>query len=176
MNEHHPFHPGEFVAQLQFNEGWDDIQAQRLGRIIRTSLDDAMVAFIEAQPFFFLATADSRGHCDCSFKGTETGPDGAPLPAVVVDDPSHLLFPDFAGNRMFNSLGNLLENPHAGLLFIDFARSRRLRVNGAARIVDSAAQWRTHWPGAPRAIVLTVNQAYWNCSKRIPSHVGQETK
>ncbi|MCL5059351.1 MAG: pyridoxamine 5'-phosphate oxidase family protein [Candidatus Thermoplasmatota archaeon] len=60
-----------------------------------------------------IATADAAGYCDCSYRGRET--------AGVAVDPTVLVFPDYPGNGLFNSLGNVLVNPHIGLLFIDFA-------------------------------------------------------
>src|ERR1700760_4824560 len=73
------------------------------------SADDK--AFIEALPYFFLATADDDGRPDCSFKGGQPG-------FVRVTGPSELAFPDYDGNGMFKSLGNVLVNPEIGLLFL----------------------------------------------------------
>jgi uncharacterized protein len=84
-------------------------------------------AFIEARMFFFLATADSEGRPDCSHKG------GAPGFVRVVA-PDELAFPDYDGNGMFKSLGNITVNAHVGLLFVDFEAPRRLRVNGSATV------------------------------------------
>lgn len=164
----HPFHPGELAAQARFNPGWDDGKAARLGRIIGHAIDDERALFIEGLSFFFLATADADGRCDCSFKGTEPGADGRPLPAAWVAGPQRLLFPDYAGNRVFNSLGNILVNPHVGMIFIDFAAQARLRVNGAAAIVEGDGDWHGRWPGAMRAVEVSVEEVYWNCSRRIP--------
>src|SRR5215510_13199711 len=83
-------------------------------------------AFIESVIYFFLATADAEGRPDCSFKG-------GPVGFVRVIGPSELAFPDYDGNGMFKSLGNLTVNPRIGLLFIDIhEKPRRLRVNGTA--------------------------------------------
>jgi predicted pyridoxine 5'-phosphate oxidase superfamily flavin-nucleotide-binding protein len=163
-----PFHAGELSAQRRFNPDWSDEKSQRLGRIIGNALDERMTRFIERLAFFFLATSDADGHCDCSFKGTEAAADGRPLPAVWVAAPRRLLFPDYAGNRMFNSLGNILSNPQLGMIFIVFASQSRLRVNGSARILEADGELKARWPGAARAVEVTVEQVYWNCSKRIP--------
>jgi uncharacterized protein len=162
------FHPGELTAQRRFNQAWDEERSQRLSRIIGNALDERMARFAESLDFFFLATADAEGHCDCSFKGTEPASDGSTPPALWVAGPQRLLFPDYAGNRMFNSLGNILNNPHLGLLFIDFASQSRLRVNGSARILEQGDEWQALWPQAGRAVEVAVEQVYWNCSKRIP--------
>lgn len=168
MSDRHPFHPGELAAQTRFNEAWSEDRAARLGRLVGTALNEEQALFIEGLAFFFLATADRHGHCDCSFKGTEPATDGRPLPVAWVAAPRRLLFPDYAGNRMYNSLGNILDNPHAGLIFIDFAARARLRVNGAARLLEQGDDWRVRWPAATRAVEVTVEQVYGNCSRRIP--------
>ncbi len=163
------FHPGEKEAQHRFNEGWSE-EAARLGRLIGNVLDDKQARFIEGRSFFFLATSDADGNCDCSFKGTEPDRGGVLLPVAWVAGPQQVLFPDYAGNGMYNSLGNLLVNPHAGLIFIDFALQARLRVNGTARVLDDG-EWRKRWPQAERAVEVIIEQVYWNCSKRIPKQL-----
>ena len=78
---------------------------------------------------FFLATADEHGMPQCSYKGGEPG-------FVRVVDEHTLAFPSYDGNGTYLSLGNLLRNPQVGILFIDFTRPKRLRVNGIASIDD----------------------------------------
>jgi len=165
----HPFHDGELAAQMRFNEPWSEERSVRLGHLIGKALDDEKALFIERLPFFFLATADAEGNCDCSFRGTERTSAGERLPVVWVAEPMRVLFPDYSGNGMFNSLGNIIQNGHVGLLFLDFASQTRLRVNGSARILDGSGQWQCRWPAATRAVEVDVHQVYWNCSKRIPT-------
>ena len=89
-------------------------------------LDDASVGIIERSPFVLIATAGDDGSLDVS-------PRGGPPGFVRVTGPSELAFPDYDGNGMFKSLGNLAVNPEVGLLFIDMhGQPRRLRVNGTA--------------------------------------------
>jgi len=160
-------HAGEVEAQRRFHGGptWDEAQ---LAAMLRDRLPLAWARFLENQPFFFLATADARGACDCSFRGRETRASGEPCPVLRVLDERTLVFPDFSGNRLYNSLGNILVNPHVGLLFVDFQQRMRLRVNGRARIVEDAAAYADTWPTALRCVVVTVAQAYANCKARIP--------
>src|SRR4029450_14141751 len=80
------------------------------------SADDR--AFIEAVDMLFLATADAEGRPQCSYKG------GAPG-FVHVIDPMTLCFPSYDGNGMYLSTGNILENPHVQLLFVDFENPNR---------------------------------------------------
>ena len=91
----------------------------------RAAFTESDKAFIESVIFFFLATADNEGRPDCSFKGGAAG-------FVRVTSPSELAFPDFDGNGMFKSLGNLLVNPNVGLLFIDFEKPRRLAYSASS--------------------------------------------
>jgi predicted pyridoxine 5'-phosphate oxidase superfamily flavin-nucleotide-binding protein len=100
-------------------------------KLTRTAFSDDDKTFIESVPYFFLATADAQGRPDCSFKGGMPG-------FVRVTGLSEIAFPDYDGNGMFKSLGNLLVNPNVGLLFIAMHdKPKRLRVNGEARISDA---------------------------------------
>jgi predicted pyridoxine 5'-phosphate oxidase superfamily flavin-nucleotide-binding protein len=102
--------------------------ADRLVDVVaHAAFTDKDRAFIESRPLFFLATADRDGRPDCSYKGGRPG-------FVRVVDAHTLAFPSYDGNGMFKSLGNVLVNPHVGLLFIDFESPRRLRVNGRASV------------------------------------------
>jgi uncharacterized protein len=104
--------------------------ADRLEQVLfHTRLAEEEKATIEGSAMFFLATADRYGRPDCSYKG------GLPGFVRVVDEIT-LAFPDYNGNGMFRSLGNILVNPSVGLLFIDFEHPTRLRVNGTATMRD----------------------------------------
>lgn len=83
--------------------------------------------FIERMNMFFLATVDGRGHVNCSYKGGEPG-------FVRVVDEHTLAFPNYDGNGMYLSMGNISETRQVGLLFIDFENQRRMRLNGEATL------------------------------------------
>jgi predicted pyridoxine 5'-phosphate oxidase superfamily flavin-nucleotide-binding protein len=119
------YHEGSRQLQDQFETRK---LADRLVEVLaRDEFTDDDRAFIESRPLFFIATADAEGHPDCSHKGG--------LPGFVrVVDRQTIAFPSYDGNGMFKSLGNLLVNPHVGLLFIDFESPKRLRVNGEASV------------------------------------------
>ena len=94
-------------------------------------LNPQMRTFIARQEMFFLATADGHGECDVSFRAGEAG-------FVHVLSEKILVYPEYRGNGVLASLGNIAENPHAGLLFVDFLRDKvGLHVNGAARILSN---------------------------------------
>lgn len=106
--------------------------ADRLEEVILVrSFSEAHREMIETAPMFFLATADSKGRPDVSYKGGMPG-------FVRVTGPSELAFPDYNGNGMFKSLGSILENPDVGLLFIRWSdKPKRLRVQGKASIAEN---------------------------------------
>ncbi|WNC13169.1 pyridoxamine 5'-phosphate oxidase family protein [Brevibacillus brevis] len=132
---------------------------QTNGIRVGQKLTDLLRRYVEAMEFFFIATADREGNCDCSFRGGS--------PAVKVLDETTLLFPDYPGNGAFQSLGNLIENPNIGMLFIDFEHQQRLRINGRAEVKDDPELCR-HFPGSIQVVQVTVEEVYRNCSARIP--------
>ncbi len=132
---------------------------QTKGIHIGNKLSDLLRRYVESLDFFFIASADKQGNCDCSFRGGS--------PAVKVIDETTLLFPDYPGNGAFQSLGNILENPHIGMLFIDFSQQQRLRINGIAEILDDSDLCDI-FPGSIQVVKVTVEQVYRNCSARIP--------
>ncbi len=147
-------------------------------------LNPAMHDFIGRQEMVFIATADSQGKCDTSFRA---GPPGF----IHVLDEKTLVYPEYRGNGVMASLGNITENPHIGLLFIDFFRDKvGLHVNGQAQLVaneellqrqslpdtvqvDMAAEGGRR---PERWVLVTVEEAYIHCSKHIPllQKLGQE--
>ena len=132
--------------------------ADRLESVtVRTAFTDEDRAFIERSPMFFIATADADGHPDCSYKG------GMPGFVRVVDDRT-LALPDYDGNGMYRTWGNVLVNPHVGLLFIDFERTKRLRLNGTAT-VRADDPLRGDYPGAAFVIRIAATRIFPNCPR-----------
>jgi predicted pyridoxine 5'-phosphate oxidase superfamily flavin-nucleotide-binding protein len=120
---------------------------------------------------FFLSTADQHGECDSTFRA---GPAGF----LQVLDEKTLAYPEYRGNGVMASLGNIRENPHVGILMIDFFRDRiGLHVNGRARMVSDDVMRGIH-PGLPvdpvpgrrpqAWVEVGVDEAYIHCSKHIP--------
>ena len=128
-------------------------------RIVRDRFNDEDRAFIESRPLFFLATADAQGRPDCSYKGGVPG-------FVRVIDARTLAFPSYDGNGMFKSAGNVLANPHVGLLFIDFESPKRLRVNGHAGI-DLADPLLGEFAGAQLIVRVRADAIFPNCPRYI---------
>ena len=154
-----PFHSGELQAQSRWSTSdlWTTTRQQQL---LWKAIPPEIQPRIESAPFFFLATSDNEGHCDCSFKG------GGPGLIRLIDD-THFAFPDFSGNGVFMSLGNILVNPNVGCLFIDFSDGARLRINGRAEIVEGDMA-RKLFTDADRVILVTIEPVVPNCSAHIP--------
>ena len=153
------FHDGNRELQDRFGSRALADRLEEKVRRARFTADDA--AFVAAQGFFFLATADAEGRPDCSFKG------GAPGFAQVVA-PDLLVWPDYDGNGMFKSLGNLRVNPHAGLLFIAMEETpQRLRVNGTVSLSFDDPLLEA-MPGAQLLVRLTPTDIFPNCPRYIP--------
>src|SRR6516225_9562676 len=128
----------------------------------RTEFSDNEKKFIENASYFFLATADAEGRPDCSYKGGMPG-------FVRVSGPSELAFPDYDGNGMFKSLGNILVNPSIGILFIAMhGKPQRLRVNGEATISDRDPLL-AQTVGAQLIVRVTARAIFPNCPRYIPS-------
>ena len=128
-------------------------------RLVRDRLSDENRAFIEGLDMFFLATADAAGRPNCSYKGGDPG-------FVRVLDPTTVVFPNYDGNGMYLSTGNTLDNPHVGLLFIDFANRKRLRVNGSAALA-AADSVDPPYAEAQFLVRVSVREVFPNCPRYI---------
>jgi predicted pyridoxine 5'-phosphate oxidase superfamily flavin-nucleotide-binding protein len=128
-------------------------------RLVGDVIDDDDREFIERLDMFFLATADENGHPQCSYKGGEQG-------FVRVLDEHTLAFPNFDGNGMYLSMGNALRNPHVGLLFVDFERQKRLRLNGIASI-DEHDPLLPDYPEAQFIVRVRATEVFPNCPRYI---------
>jgi uncharacterized protein len=154
---------GERLLQVAYGSG------ERARRFYETQLldhlNDTMREFIARQEMMFLATADGDGHCDATFRA---GPPGF----VAVLDERQVAWPEYRGNGVLASLGNIATNAHAGLLFVDFEDSIGLHLNGRATIVENEAMPLPRDPlagrRAERWVRVEVDEAYIHCRKHIP--------
>lgn len=149
--------------QLQDRLGTRDRADAFHARQTLDHLNDTMQRFIARQEMMFLATADASGDCDNTFRA---GPPGF----VRVLDSEHLSWPEYRGNGVMASLGNITENAHVGLLFVDFQDVIGLHVNGTAEIVEDPEEHPDTPPGrrARLWVVARVQEAYIHCAKHIP--------
>ena len=128
-------------------------------RIVRGTIDENDRAFVEGADMFFIATADAEGRPQCSYKG------GDPGFVTMVDDRT-LAFPNYDGNGMFLSMGNVEATHRVGLLFIDFERQQRMRVDGNAEMqLDDPLLAR--YTAAQLIVRVHAERIYPNCPRYI---------
>ena len=126
-------------------------------------LDRHCRRFIGLSPFVVLATAGADGRIDCS-------PRGDPPGFVEVLDDRTVLLPDRPGNNRVDSLGNVLENPHVGLLFMIPGVDETLRLNGRATLTTDAARLEplSVRGRAPRSgLLIEVEEVFLHCTKAL---------
>jgi truncated hemoglobin YjbI/predicted pyridoxine 5'-phosphate oxidase superfamily flavin-nucleotide-binding protein len=144
-----------------------------------------MQEFIAKQEFMFVSTADRHGDCDCTSKLGTPG-------FIRVLSEKYIIYPERRGNGVFANLGNIIENPHIGLLMIDFFQDTiGLHINGKARIVEheELLEYKENLPQSildeislegpkqpERWIMVEVEEAYVQCSKHIPLLLKKEDK
>jgi PPOX class probable FMN-dependent enzyme len=135
---------------------------------VKDTLSEDVQTFIQNAPFVVLATSNKDGECDASPKGGTPG-------FVKVLDEKHLLLPDVAGNRLFQSYENIDTNPQVGLLFMIPGSDRTARVNGHARVVtaEELEQYKitlsVHWTDDNtkqlQGLLIEVKEAYSHCPR-----------
>jgi predicted pyridoxine 5'-phosphate oxidase superfamily flavin-nucleotide-binding protein len=151
------YHDGSRQLQDQFD-------TRRLADRLVERLDHDVIspheaAFIARMNMFFLATADAGGQPQCSYKGGDPG-------FLRVVDEHTLAFPNYDGNGMYLSIGNLLVNPQVSLLLVDFENPSRLRIEGVASI-DEHDELLSHYPGAQFVVRVEVRRVFPNCPRYI---------
>ncbi|MFD9702604.1 pyridoxamine 5'-phosphate oxidase family protein [Lentzea sp. NPDC059081] len=130
-------------------------------------LNAAMVEFVERMEMAFISTADADGSCDSSLRCGSAG-------FLRVVDSRTVVYPEYRGNGVMASLGNIMENPHVGMLLVDFADDLiGLHVNGRARIapLEEFSEFASDDPRVERWVVVSVEEAYVHCRKHIPRMV-----
>lgn len=163
--------------ELQKKYGTNERALKFYDRQVLDYLSPVMSEFISKQETLFVATSDTHGECDCSPRFG--------LPGFVrVLNEKYLIYPEYRGNGVMASQGNILENPHIGMVFVDFYETTvGLHVNGKAKILehDKLLEYGDELPSnvikeinlegnkrPERWIMVEVDEAYIHCSKHIP--------
>lgn len=154
---------GDTHRQLQDEHGTRPL-ADRLEEHAHDVFEPSERDFVESLAMFFLSTVDGAGQPTVSYKG------GAPG-FVRVTGPGELAFPDYDGNGMFLSLGNITETARVGMLFIDFENPRRLRVHGIAKRIKDA-DFLDLYPGADCVVRVAASHIFINCGRYIHRRAG----
>jgi uncharacterized protein len=170
--------PGSLAEHiLQERLGTRERAGQFYTKQFSDRLTPRMVEFLGRMEMAFIATSDAVGECDCSFRA------GTPGFLRVLDERT-IAYPEFRGNGVMASLGNIVENPHIGIFVVDFTHDLiGLHVNGSAEIVTPAQmqeldrhlpEQATHRGRRPvQWVLVRVAEAYIHCSKHIPKLVPQ---
>jgi uncharacterized protein len=169
-----PGSSGEHQAQAKFGTGLRALAFYN--KQMLDYLNGPMRDFIAQREFVFISTADSLGECDCSFRA---GPRGF----VQSLDERTLIYPEYRGNGVLASVGNIMVNSHIGMLFVDFVQhSIGLHANGSAEILEIEEAARRFGrqiamqldPEVSRKpgfwVLVTISEAYIHCSKHIPRY------
>jgi predicted pyridoxine 5'-phosphate oxidase superfamily flavin-nucleotide-binding protein len=166
---------GEHILQQRY--GTAERARQFYDNQVSDRLTPQMIEFIGRMEMAFIATSDAAGDCDCSFRA------GTPGFLRVLDERT-IAYPEFRGNGVMASLGNILDNPHVGILMVDFTHDLiGLHVNGDAEIVtpayvqelDPDLQQPGTSPGTRpiQWVLVRVSEAFVHCSKHIPKLLPQ---
>jgi len=166
---------GERILQQRYGTG------DQAGRFYASQFSDRltpmMMRFIGRMEMAFIATSDAAGECDCSFRAGQAG-------FLRVLSERTIAYPEYRGNGVMASLGNILENPHIGIFMVDFTTDLiGLHVNGEAEILTPAQMQEidrcTPEQAVPAGrrpvqwVLVQVAEAYIHCSKHIPKLVPQ---
>lgn len=151
--------------EIQDRYGARDLADRTEEAIVHDTFTEQDIAFITERDFFFLSTVDPNGHPTVSYKG------GAP--GFVKVENNTLVFPCFDGNGMFLSMGNIADDAKVGLLFMDFERPRRLRVQGLANLDEGPS--RETVPGAQFLVRVKPLQIFVNCPRYVHKYQRVET-
>ena len=133
----------------------DNVEA----RVLVTEIPAEHKAFIESRDMFFLSTIDHQGRPTVSYKGGDTG-------FVRVLDRKTVAFPCYDGNGMFYSMGNLLGNQQVGMLFINFEKPHRLRLQGTASVDDNDPLL-AEYAEAQLVVRVNVTEVFRNCPRYV---------
>ena len=151
------YHEGERELQERFDS--TRLADKLRERVVHDTISESDREFIGRMDMFFLASVSGDGNVDCSYKGGEPG-------FVKVLDERTVAFPNYDGNGMFMSAGNILTNPKVGMLFVDWENQWRMRLNGTASI-DFADPLQADWPEAMFVVRVRAEEVFPNCPRYI---------
>ncbi len=149
----------EAQRKLQSEFETTDLADRIVEAVVTEELSDLQSEFILNRNMFYLSTIDESGYPSCSYKGGDLG-------FVRVIDPRTVVFPNYDGNGMFMSMGNIQAKEKVGLLFIDFETPQRLRLRGEARCHRKGPMLASY-PGANLVVEISVDHVWVNCPRYV---------
>jgi PPOX class probable FMN-dependent enzyme len=126
-----------------------------------SELDEHCRHFITQSPFLFMSTSDQTGQCDVTPRGDAPG-------FVLILNNKHLVIPERPGNRRMDSMYNIIENPHAGLIFVIPGLEETLRINGRACIIRDQSlleQMQVKGRNPVLGIGIEIEECFIHCAK-----------
>ena len=153
---------GDSQRQLQNAFGVSELADMVEQAVLRETIEEQEKAFIESRDMFFLSTVDHKGRPTVSHKG------GAPGFVRVIDEKT-IAFPSYDGNSMYLSLGNINANSNVGILFIDFEKPHRVRVQGQASI-HTDDELLAEYKEAEMIVRVQVTEIFKNCPRYIHNY------
>lgn len=148
------------VLQTQFGTSK---MADRIAELAsHNEFNDDAKGFIAHSAMFFLTTINDKGEPTVSYKGGDVG-------FVKVLDSTTLIFPNYDGNGMFLSMGNIIGNPQIGMLFISFETPHRIRVQGTASVSQDPTLL-AHYKEADIVVTVKLTELWQNCPRYIPKY------
>ena len=158
--------PDEFYTKsqraLQKQAQHEGLSEVVVHAIVRDELEDIHTDYINTRDYFFLSTVDADGMPTVSYKGGAVG-------FCKVMGPNRIVFPNYDGNGMWLSMGNIDEAAKVGLLFMDMVTPWRVRVQGGATI-SRDPDLMAHFPGCNMVVDVAVTFVFQNCSRYIHKH------
>lgn len=143
--------------RLQRLFGTEQLAAHLARRYVLDQLEIAHQTWIRGADAVYVATVDSRGHPECSYKGGLPG-------FIQVPDSRTLEIPSYNGNGMYRTLGNAAAQAWIGLLFLFPDEPAKLRVNGVCAVLTDPAALATH-TGAEAVLRVGVREVFENCPR-----------
>lgn len=158
--------PDEFYTdsqrELQAKHDSATLAKAVVGAIVSDEIPEEQYPFINSRDYFFLSTVNSKGQPTVSYKG-------GPVGVLKIKSTKQIVFPNYDGNGMFYSMGNVAEMGQVGLLLLDMETPNRLRIQGIAKLSDDA-QLVSEFPGANMVVVVDITSVFVNCARYIHPH------
>ena len=149
----------ETQRQLQNEFDTVNLADRILESVVAEELSGQQAEFINSRNMFYLSTIDEFGFPSCSYKGGQFG-------FVRVINPKTIIFPNYDGNGMYMSMGNIEAQSKVGLLFIDFENPQRTRVRGKAKCIREGSLVESY-PGSDLVVEITVSHVWVNCPRYV---------
>lgn len=163
--------PDEFYTDaqraMQKRGGHEKLSDVVVHAIARDELEEIHIDYINSRDYFFLSTVTNEGVPTVSYKG-------GPVGLVRVMSPTRLVFPNYDGNGMWLSMGNIDEAAKIGMLFMDMVKPWRIRVQGTARLSEDP-ELMALFPGCNMVVDVAVDVVFQNCARYIHKHSRVET-